>query len=178
MTGIVSSPLEYYSMLPFQKKLAHWDKSGLEQPWAQLPRPWVFTNGCFDILHRGHITYLAQAKSYGASLIVGINSDESVKSLNKGIDQHDQRPINTLEDRLYVIAALESVDCVVSFCEPTPLKAILALRPDVLIKGGDWAIDNIVGASDVMAWGGSVYSLPFEVERSTTAIVKKMRLCP
>jgi len=162
-------------MLSFQKKLASWNQLGLNYPWAQLPRPWVFTNGCFDILHRGHVTYLAQAKTYGATLIVGLNSDESVKSLNKGIDMYDQRPINGLEDRLCVIAALESVDCVISFNDPTPIQPILALHPDILIKGGDWHVNNIVGASEVLAWGGTVYSLPFEVERSTTSIVKKLR---
>ncbi|MES2207026.1 MAG: adenylyltransferase/cytidyltransferase family protein [Pseudomonadota bacterium] len=163
-------------MLSFQKKLAHWNPLGLDHPWAQLPRPWVFTNGCFDILHRGHITYLAQAKTYGSTLIVALNSDASVKSLNKGIDLHDQRPINSLEDRLCVIAALESVDCVISFNDSTPIKPILALRPDILIKGGDWPVSNIVGATEVLTWGGAVYSIPFEVERSTTSIVKKMRL--
>ena len=138
---------------------------------AQLPHPLVFTNGVFDILHRGHVTYLAQARALGASLIVGVNSDASVKRLGKG----DDRPINTEQDRMAVLAALESVSLVVCFAEDTPQAAILAAHPDVLVKGGDWATENIVGAADVIAWGGSVHSIPFLFERSTTATLKKVR---
>ena len=138
---------------------------------ALLPRPLVFTNGVFDILHRGHVTYLAQARALGASLIVGVNSDASVKRLGKG----DDRPINNEQDRMAVLAALESVSLVVCFTEETPLAAILAVRPGVLVKGGDWTPDNIVGASEVQSWGGSVHSIPFLFERSTTATLKKVR---
>ena len=138
---------------------------------AQLSHPLVFTNGVFDILHRGHVTYLAQARALGASLIVGVNSDASVKRLGKG----DDRPINTEQDRMAVLAALESVSLVVCFAEDTPQAAILAAHPDVLVKGGDWAAENIVGAADVKAWGGSVRSIPFLFERSTTATLKKVR---
>lgn len=138
---------------------------------AVLPRPLVFTNGCFDVLHRGHVTYLAQARALGASLIVGVNSDASVKRQGKG----DDRPINTCQDRMAVLAALESVSLVIQFDEDTPLNLILACHPDVLVKGGDWKPANIVGSTDVLAWGGTVHSIPFRFERSTTALLKKIR---
>ncbi|HKY01132.1 MAG TPA: D-glycero-beta-D-manno-heptose 1-phosphate adenylyltransferase [Burkholderiales bacterium] len=136
-----------------------------------LARPLVFTNGVFDILHRGHVTYLAQARALGAGLVVALNSDASVKRLGKAPD----RPINTLVDRMSVIAALACVDLVTYFEEDTPLEAILACRPDVLVKGGDWSVDQIVGAPEVKAWGGSVHSIPFEHERSTTALLQRIR---
>jgi rfaE bifunctional protein nucleotidyltransferase chain/domain len=138
---------------------------------AKLPRPLVFTNGCFDVLHRGHVTYLAQARALGASLILGVNSDASVKRQGKG----DDRPINAEQDRMAVLAALESVSLVVRFDEDTPLNLILACKPNVLVKGGDWKPDNIVGATEVRGWGGSVHSIPFLHERSTTALLKKIR---
>ncbi len=138
---------------------------------ASLPRPLVFTNGCFDVLHRGHVTYLAQARALGASLIIGVNSDASVKRQGKGGD----RPINQQDDRLAVLASLESVSLVVLFDEDTPLNLILACHPDVLVKGGDWQPENIVGAKEVQGWGGSVHSIPFLHERSTTALLKKIR---
>ena len=138
---------------------------------AELPRPLVFTNGCFDVLHRGHVTYLAQARALGASLVIGVNSDASVKRQGKG----DDRPINSEQDRMMVLAALESVSMVVKFDEDTPLDLILACHPDVLAKGGDWPIANIVGASQIQGWGGSVHSIPFLHERSTTALLKKIR---
>jgi rfaE bifunctional protein nucleotidyltransferase chain/domain len=138
---------------------------------ALLPRPLVFTNGCFDVLHRGHVTYLAQARALGAALIVGVNSDASVKRQGKGGD----RPINPQDDRMEVLAALESVSLVVTFDEDTPLNLILACKPDVLVKGGDWKPENIVGSTEVLAWGGQVHSIPFLHERSTTALLKKIR---
>jgi rfaE bifunctional protein nucleotidyltransferase chain/domain len=153
----------------FEAKLC--DRSELTQRVAQLPRPLVFTNGCFDILHRGHVTYLAQARALGASLLVGVNSDASVKRLGKGID----RPINRQEDRMAVLAALESVSLVTWFEEDTPLELILQAKPDILVKGGDWAVDKIVGANEVLAWGGKVHSIPFRFERSTTATLEKIR---
>ena len=131
----------------------------------------VFTNGVFDILHRGHVTYLAQARALGASLVVALNSDASVKRLGKGAD----RPINELADRMAVIASLACVDLVTCFEEDTPLAAILACRPDVLVKGGDWTVDQIVGAPEVQGCGGSVHSIPFEHERSTTAMLRRIR---
>ncbi|HYP68445.1 MAG TPA: D-glycero-beta-D-manno-heptose 1-phosphate adenylyltransferase [Thiobacillaceae bacterium] len=136
-----------------------------------LPRPLVFTNGCFDILHRGHVTYLAQARALGAGLVVGVNSDTSVRRQNKGAD----RPINSLADRMAVLAALESVSLVVPFDDDTPLRLILAIHPDVLAKGGDWPVENIVGSREVLGWGGQVHSIPFLHERSTTALLNKIR---
>jgi len=138
---------------------------------ASLPRPLVFTNGCFDILHRGHATYLAQARNLGASLLVAVNSDISVRNLGKG----DDRPVNTLEDRMALIAALECVSLVTWFDTNTPLETILQCRPDVLVKGGDWAPDKIVGAKEVLARGGKVHSIPFIHQRSTTALLDKIR---
>jgi len=138
---------------------------------AGLPRPLVFTNGCFDVLHRGHVTYLAQARALGASLIVGVNSDASVKRQGKG----DDRPVNIEADRMSVLAALESVSLVVLFDEDTPLNLIITCKPDVLVKGGDWTPDKIVGAKEVQGWGGTVHSIPFIHERSTTALLKKIR---
>ena len=136
-----------------------------------LPHPLVFTNGCFDVLHRGHVTYLAQARALGGSLIVGVNSDASVKRQGKG----DDRPINSELDRMMVLAALESVSLVVLFEEDTPLNLINASRPDVLVKGGDWSVENIVGVREVQGWGGAIHSIPFLHERSTTALLKKIR---
>lgn len=138
---------------------------------ATLPRPLVFTNGCFDVLHRGHVTYLAQARALGASLIVGVNSDTSVKRLGKDGD----RPVNPLSDRMAVLAALESVSLVTEFDEDTPLNLILACSPDVLVKGGDWQVENIVGSREVQNWGGKIHSIPFLHDRSTTALLNKIR---
>jgi rfaE bifunctional protein nucleotidyltransferase chain/domain len=139
---------------------------------AALARPLVFTNGVFDILHRGHVTYLAQARALGASLVVALNTDASVKRLGKGED----RPVNTLEDRLAVVAALEAVGLVTWFDEDTPLKRILECRPDRLVKGGDWAVEDIVGARDVQGWGGTVHAIAFRHDRSTTRLLEKIRL--
>lgn len=138
---------------------------------STLPRPLVFTNGCFDILHRGHVTYLALARSLGSSLIIAVNSDASVKRLGKGGD----RPVNKLEDRMAVLAALECVSLVTSFDEDTPLARILDIHPDVLVKGGDWPVQKIIGYREVSGWGGTVHSIPFVYERSTTALLDKIR---
>ena len=153
----------------FERKLC--DPADLAARVAQLPHPRVFTNGCFDILHRGHVTYLAEARALGASLIVGVNSDASVKRQEKG----DDRPINRLEDRMALLAALESVSLVIGFDDDTPLELILIIRPDVLVKGGDWTPDRIVGAAEVMGWGGSVHSIPFRHHTSTTALLERIR---
>lgn len=134
-------------------------------------RPLVFTNGCFDILHRGHVSYLDQARQLGAMLVLGLNSDSSVRRLNKGTE----RPLNPLEDRLEVLAALASVDYVTAFDEDTPLRLIERLQPDVLVKGGDWAVADIVGADGVLARGGQVLSIPFLHQRSTTALVNRLK---
>ena len=138
---------------------------------AQADRPLVFTNGVFDLLHRGHVTYLAQARALGRSLLVAINSDASVKRLGKGED----RPINRCEDRMAVLAALGCVDWVTWFDEDTPLSLILAARPDALVKGGDWPVDAIVGGAEVRGWGGTVHSIPFQHERSTTETLRRIR---
>lgn len=130
----------------------------------------VFTNGCFDILHRGHVTYLAEAKKLGDRLVIGLNSDESVKRL-KG----PQRPINNQNDRQYVLSQLKSVDFVEIFDEDTPLNLILKVRPNILVKGGDWKIDQIVGAREVIADGGDVFSLNFVDGYSTTSIIHKIQ---
>jgi len=153
----------------FESKICTPDR--LTERIAALPRPLVFTNGCFDILHRGHVTYLAQARALGASLIVGVNTDASVKRQGKGAD----RPINNQDDRMAVLAALESVAIVTWFDADTPLDLILACRPDILVKGGDWTVANIVGAREVQSWGGTVHSIPFLHQRSTTATLAKIR---
>ena len=138
---------------------------------AQLPRPLVFTNGCFDILHRGHVTLLAQARALGESMIVALNSDASVKRLGKG----DDRPVNTLADRLAVMASLECVSLVTWFDEDTPLQRILECRPNVLVKDGDWPVDKIVGNVEVAGWGGQTVSIPFIHQKSTTSLLEKIR---
>ena len=158
-----------YAAPAFEAKIV--DPAELGKRVATLPRPLVFTNGCFDILHRGHVTYLAQARALGAALIVAANSDASVRRLGKG----DDRPVNALEDRLAVMAALECVALVTWFDEETPLQRILDCRPEILVKGGDWPVEKIVGYREVTAWGGSVHSLPFIHERSTTALMEKIR---
>lgn len=144
---------------------------GLLNSISTLKQPLVFTNGCFDILHRGHITYLEQARNLGSALIVGVNSDASVKRQNKG----DDRPINTLEDRMAVLASLACVDAVVSFDEDTPLNLITLIKPQHLVKGGDWAVDEIVGNDVVRSNGGEVHSLAFKYERSTTSLMSRIR---
>src|SRR5688572_1316332 len=145
--------------------------NGLSAAVALLARPIVLTNGVFDILHRGHAAYLAQARALGAALVVAVNSDASVRRLGKGAD----RPMNELADRLAVVAALESVDFVTWFEEDTPLRLIEAVRPDVLVKGGDWPVEKIVGAAEVLARGGRVRSIAFEHERSTSALLQRIR---
>jgi rfaE bifunctional protein nucleotidyltransferase chain/domain len=136
-----------------------------------LRRPLVFTNGVFDILHRGHVTYLEQARGLGASLVVGVNSDASAKRLGKG----DDRPLNDEADRMAVVAALGCVDLVVPFDEDTPRMLIVACAPDVLVKGGDYSADTTAGAAEVIARGGRFVAIPFRYDRSTTQLVKRIR---
>lgn len=130
----------------------------------------VFTNGCFDILHRGHVTYLAEARKLGDLLVVGLNSDASVKRL-KG----PERPINNENDRQFVLSQLRSVDHVEIFTEDTPLNLILTVKPSVLVKGGDWKIEQIVGGKEVQSWGGEVFSLNFVDGYSTTNLIEKIQ---
>jgi rfaE bifunctional protein nucleotidyltransferase chain/domain len=143
----------------------------IERALAGLDRPVVFTNGCFDILHRGHVTYLQEAAALGKSLVIGVNTDASVKRLNKAPD----RPFNSLEDRMTVLAALQCVNLVIPFDEDTPLTLIEKVVPDHLVKGGDWPAKDIVGADFVIGHGGQVHSIPFRFQRSTTDLVKRIR---
>jgi rfaE bifunctional protein nucleotidyltransferase chain/domain len=138
---------------------------------ARLPRPIVFTNGVFDILHRGHASYLDQARSLGGSLVVGVNSDASVKMLGKG----DDRPINAEADRQALLAALASVDLVVLFSEQTPVELLEHVRPDIYVKGGDYAIDTLEETRLVKSWGGTAMAIPFIYERSTTHLLGRIR---
>jgi rfaE bifunctional protein nucleotidyltransferase chain/domain len=157
-------------LIPSDTKIVR-DWSELPARLAPLPRPLVFTNGCFDILHRGHVTYLEEAAQLGRSLIVGVNTDASVRRLEKGAD----RPINPLEDRMAVLAALGCVALVVPFDEDTPLDLIRHVQPDHLVKGGDWSPERIVGSDVVRARGGQVHSIPFRFDRSTTDLLKRIR---
>jgi rfaE bifunctional protein nucleotidyltransferase chain/domain len=138
---------------------------------AQLARPIVLTNGVFDLLHRGHVTYLAQARALGASLVVAVNSDASVRRLGKG----DDRPINTEADRAAVLAALESVTLVTIFDEDVPLPVLEIVRPDVYVKGGDYEMAQIPEAQLARTWGAKVVAIAFEHERSTTALLARVR---
>jgi len=137
----------------------------------RLPRPLVFTNGVFDILHRGHATYLDQAACLGATLVVAVNTDESVRRLGKGAD----RPLNTVEDRAALLAALGCVSLVTSFHQDTPEAIIAELRPDIIVKGGDYDMEKLPETHLVRSWGGKAVAIPFEFERSTTTLVRKIR---
>jgi D-beta-D-heptose 7-phosphate kinase/D-beta-D-heptose 1-phosphate adenosyltransferase len=143
------------------EQVRHWRASG------ELV---VFTNGCFDLLHVGHVTYLERARRYGHRLVVGLNTDASVRAL-KG----PERPLIREDDRARVLAALASVDAVVLFDEPTPLKLIEALRPDVLAKGADYREEDVVGAAEVKSWGGRVVLVPLVEDRSTSGIIRRMQ---
>jgi len=131
----------------------------------------VFTNGVFDILHRGHVTYLDQAAQLGATLVVAVNTDESVRRLGKGSD----RPLNQVQDRAALLAALGCVDAVTSFHEDTPQELIGELRPDLIVKGGDYDMDTLPETALVKSWGGRAVAIPFDFERSTTALLGKIR---
>ncbi len=147
------------------------DAAQLAQLLDTLGRPFVFTNGCFDVLHRGHVAYLERAARLGNTLVVGINDDASVRRQNKGRG----RPINPLADRAAVLAALACVDLVVPFGEDTPLTLIMTVQPDHLVKGGDWPVNQIVGAQQVQERGGQVHAIPIQYQRSTTDLIKRIR---
>lgn len=147
------------------------DPARLDRWLGELARPLVFTNGVFDLLHRGHVTYLARARALGAALLVALNSDASARRLGKGAE----RPLNALDDRLAVVAALGCVDAVTWFDQDTPEPLIAACAPEVLVKGGDWPVERIAGARGVLARGGKVLSIAFEHERSTTDLVRRIR---
>ncbi len=159
-----SAPPDYESKIQDPAALATW--------LGRSARPLVFTNGVFDLLHRGHVTYLARARALGAALLVALNTDASTRRLGK----EGARPVNALADRLAVVAALESVSAVTWFDEDTPEALIAACRPEVLAKGGDWPVERIAGAAGVLARGGRVVSIPFEHERSTTALLRRLRI--
>lgn len=153
----------------FENKLS--DRAQLQQRLSNLPKPIVMTNGVFDILHRGHVTYLAQARALGASLVVAVNTDASVKRLGKG----DDRPLNTCDDRMAVLAALESVSLVVEFDEDTALQAVEVVRPDIYVKGGDYDMAAIPEGQAVLAYGGKAVAIDFEHDRSTSKLLAKVR---
>jgi rfaE bifunctional protein nucleotidyltransferase chain/domain len=138
---------------------------------SALPRPWVFTNGVFDVLHRGHVVYLAQARALGGSLIVALNTDASVKRLGKG----DDRPLNKDADRAIVMASQEAVSLVTWFDEDTPLELIGEIRPDILVKGGDYDMAKLAETKLVESWGGHALALPFVAGYSTTQLVQRIR---
>ena len=156
----------------FTQKIVSRDQAA--QRAAALPRPVVFTNGVFDVLHRGHATYLARARALGASLVVALNTDASARRLGKGPD----RPLNNEEDRAVLMAALEAVSLVTWFDEDTPLALITELRPDILVKGGDYDMDKLAETAVVRSYGGKALALPFVDGYSTTALVKKIRQQP
>lgn len=146
-------------------------RSDLAAAAARLPRPVVLTNGVFDILHRGHVTYLAQARSLGASLVVAVNTDASVRRLGKG----DDRPINAEADRAAVLAALDSVSLVTLFDEDAPLPVLEIVRPEIYVKGGDYDMSQIPEAQLARTWGAKTVAIAFEHARSTTALLRKVR---
>ena len=137
----------------------------------RLPRPWVFTNGVFDVLHRGHVMYLAQARALGGSLIVALNTDASVRRLGKG----DDRPLNNDQDRAIVMASQQAVDLVTWFDEDTPVQVIAELRPDILVKGGDYDMAVLPETALVQSWGGRALALPFVAGYSTSQLLARIR---
>ena len=143
----------------------------LPQRIAQLAQPLVFTNGCFDILHRGHVTYLAQARALGGSLVLALNTDASVKRLGKG----DDRPLNSCEDRMAVLAALEAVSLVVPFSEDSALEVVQEVQPEIYAKGGDYDMAAIPEGRAVLAYGGQAVAIDFAHDRSTTKLLTKVR---
>ena len=147
------------------------ERSGLATALAHLPRPWVFTNGVFDVLHRGHVVYLAQARALGGCLIVALNTDASTRRLGKG----DDRPLNNEMDRAIVMSSQEAVSLVTWFDEDNPQALIAEIRPDVLVKGGDYNMDVLPETALMHSWGGKALALPFVSGYSTTALVKKIR---
>jgi D-glycero-beta-D-manno-heptose 1-phosphate adenylyltransferase len=146
-------------------------EDGLPVALSHLQRPWVFTNGVFDVLHRGHVMYLAQARALGGSLIVALNTDASVRRLGKG----DDRPLNAQTDRAVVMAGQEAVSLVTWFGEDTPTELIARIRPDILVKGGDYDMTKLPETALVESWGGRALALPFVDGYSTTRLVQKIR---
>lgn len=155
---------------PFHEKIC--PRAALAQRLADLPRPLVFTNGVFDVLHRGHVMYLAQARALGASLLVALNTDASARRLGKGPD----RPLNNEADRAVVMAALASTSLVTWFDEDTPLELITQIKPDILVKGGDYDMSKLAETRVVEAYGGRALALPFVDGYSTTTLLEKAKL--
>jgi rfaE bifunctional protein nucleotidyltransferase chain/domain len=155
----------------FLNKIITSSQIGAELTRLRALGPVVFTNGVFDVLHKGHVTYLAQAREHGSSLVLGLNSDQSAARLGKGPD----RPLNRQEDRAAVLAALESVSLVIYFDEDTPFTLIQSVRPDVLVKGGDYDMDKLEEAKFVRSYGGVAKALSFVSGYSTTKLVQKIR---
>lgn len=153
----------------FEQKICSRDE--LAARVAQLPKPVVLTNGVFDILHRGHVTYLAQARALGSSLVVAVNTDASVRRLGKG----DDRPLNSCEDRMALLAALESVSLVVPFDEDTAREVVQQARPEIYAKGGDYDMAAIPEGRAVAAYGGRAVAIDFQHDRSTTKLLSKVR---
>ncbi len=155
----------------FESKLAAPAACAARLAQGGYPRPWVFTNGVFDLLHRGHVTYLDRAAQLGGTLIVAVNTDASARRLGKG----PERPLNACEDRAALLAALGCVDLVSWFDEDTPQALIALLRPDIIVKGGDYDMQALPETALVESWGGKAVAIPFEFQRSTTALVRKIR---
>lgn len=157
----------------------HWPakfvwREQLPQALIQLPRPWVFTNGVFDLIHRGHVTYLEQARRLGASLIVALNSDASARQLGKG----PHRPINGECDRAWVVAALESVSLVTLFAEPNPMALLETIRPDWYVKGGDYDMAQLEEAKLVQSWGGQSVAIDYLPGRSSSRVIARIKAGP
>lgn len=155
----------------FEQKILTPEQCAQAVESGALPRALIFTNGVFDILHRGHVTYLDQAAQLGVSLVVALNTDASVRRLGKGAD----RPLNTLDDRMALMASLSCVSAVTYFDEDTPLQLIERLRPDLIVKGGDYDMERLPETAVVRSWGGDALAIPFEFDRSTTRLVQRIR---
>lgn len=162
-TGHMLAPPAFLSKIVSREEAA--------QRLARLPQPVVFTNGVFDVMHRGHVTYLAQARALGASLVVALNTDASARRLGKGPD----RPLNNEGDRAVMMAALESVDLVTWFDEDTPVQLLRELRPAVYVKGGDYDMARLAETREMASWGGRSLAIPFVDGYSTTALVRRIR---
>lgn len=155
----------------FEQKILTPEACETRMRQGKWPRPLVFTNGVFDLLHRGHVTYLDEAAQLGSTLIVAINSDASARRLGKGPD----RPLNPVDDRAALLAALECVTAVTVFEEDTPVEIIRRLKPDLIVKGGDYDMEKLPETALVRSWGGNAVAIPFEFNRSTTTLVNKIR---
>lgn len=157
----------------FEQKILTPEACETQLQQGKWPHPIVFTNGVFDLLHRGHVTYLDEAAQLGSTLIVAINSDASARRLGKGPD----RPLNPVDDRAALLAALECVTAVTFFEEDTPVEIIRRLKPDLIVKGGDYDMEKLPETALVRSWGGNAVAIPFEFNRSTTTLVNKIRQC-